>query len=93
MDIASKDEVEKCLRPAWQNVTFLTRDGKFAVLEVRFRSENEVRQYSTKSLKTSEMVLLLTYRGRHTSKILSDVDVAKLVADITMDLEDKIFIL
>lgn len=92
--MASKQTVEKCLRPIWKGIVYLAREKRFATVGVRFNSEEAARQYSTATLTTAQLVLQPTYLGWHTSKITvreipPEVDLARLVAAIILGLEKK----
>lgn len=62
--MVTKDRVEKCLRPIWQDIIYLAIGKRFATVKVRFKSEKIARHHSTTLFKTDEVVLLPTYLGR-----------------------------
>lgn len=83
------EEIEIWLKPFINEITCLARGKIFGTFEVRFKTEEQTRNRSSKVLKVAEWILLPAYIGR-TSKVKinnvpppPEADIVKLVAAVT----------
>lgn len=56
-----QNKIEKCLTPIRKDITYITRGRHFGTVEVRFREAEKAPELT--SLKTKDVVFLLTYTG------------------------------
>lgn len=66
-ETATQEMTEKGFRPIWAIKDYITRRDK-SPIEVRFDSEENVKDLSTKSFEDENLHMILTYLGRRVIK-------------------------
>ncbi|CAI9726939.1 EPM2A-interacting 1-like [Octopus vulgaris] len=98
IDKICDQKIEKCLKPIWQDITYLARGKKFGTIVVSFKNAETAQKHAIKSLESEDTMLIPIYIGMRTSKeriprIPPGVNPMCLMAAVLVNREDNINLL